>query len=50
MIIPEKSILYFYGLEKDKCDTFDLVQEKSCMSCNNLNCEYREENDEKIYY
>jgi len=53
MIIPEKSLLYLYGLARDQdtcssyyADTFN--GDDSCSQCTNKNCEYRNINDEKI--
>lgn len=45
MIVPERSLLYLYGLENDTCIKCDSLQADSCISCSNLNCEYREEKE-----
>lgn len=50
MIVPEKSLLYLYGLDKYTCNVCDSLPDDSCISCSNLNCEYREEKNEKTYH
>lgn len=40
MIVPQKSLLYLYGLEKDTLNTE--VMEDNCNMCINLNCKYRD--------
>lgn len=55
MIVPQKSLLYLYGLEKiytcsaltkNGVGTYknigDLSMEDSCSDCSNLNCQYRD--------
>nr|WP_312579498.1 hypothetical protein [Sedimentibacter sp.] len=41
MIIPGISLLYLYGL--DKCTLNHSLSSDKCVSCSNLNCEYREQ-------
>jgi len=48
VIVPEKSLLYLFGLEQDINGGFDSVLEYGCKTCSNINCEYREKNNEKI--
>jgi len=53
MIVPQKSLLYLYGLEKIACNAYSLnkveynskelaITEDSCTMCSNLNCQYRD--------
>lgn len=52
MIVPQKSLLYLYGLEKITCNAYSLnkvgynkeiaITEDSCTICSNLNCQYRD--------
>lgn len=43
MIMPEKSLLYFYGLSeiKDSCCLNNIKVEDDCSLCSNKNCLYR---------
>lgn len=40
MIVPHKSLLYLYGLEKATLNTEPM--EDNCNMCSNLNCQYRD--------
>lgn len=47
MIVPQKSLLYLYGLEKIYCNADSLnkelaITEDSCTVCSNVNCKYRD--------
>ena len=44
-IIPQKSLLYLYGLKKitPSCkNVVDSLMEESCSECSNINCQYRD--------
>jgi len=40
MIVPEKSMLYLFGAEKNMKGYYDI--EENCIECSNLDCQYRE--------
>jgi len=39
MIVPEKSMLYLFGVEKNIEGYYDI--EENCIECSNLDCQYR---------
>lgn len=39
MIVPEKSMMYLFGVEKDTIEGYDI--EQNCSECSNINCQYR---------